>query len=150
MVKLISRTEVRTAKDGRQFFVGTFRPGFGQRLVNRTFWQQFKQIAGVRTEEKFWERASPEEADQLIKTGEVIEAKKVTNNVETYEIAGKPVNTYSTILFPDENEITLFAAQNHPIVSEHGEVLGKKKVVNLAPAGTMEKETAKVEAGEFQ
>lgn len=144
-MKLVAMSDVRTATDGRQYFIGTFRPGFGQRLVNRTFWQQFKLIGGVRTEEKFWERASPSEAEALINSGESIEAIKITRNVETYEIAGRPVNTYSTVLFPDENEVTLFAAQNHPIVNEHGEVLGKRTPkVSIAPE--TKPEQVKVEA----
>ncbi len=146
-MKLISMSDVRTAKDGRQYFIGTFRPGFGQRQVNRTFWEQFKLIAGVKTTEKFWERASPSEAMELIASGETIDAAKITRNVETYDILGKAVNTYSTVIFPDENEVALFASQNHPIVSEHGEVLGKRTPkVSLAPEATPSQVAEKVAA----
>lgn len=129
MVKLVELSELRTAKDGRNFFVAGFRAGFGQRAVKRTFWEQFKKDAdGNNTEEKYWERASYKEALELLKTGEIIDARRVTHTVEPYAISDNMVNQYSTVVFPDENEVVVFSNQNHPIVDqETGEVLGKKK-----------------------
>ena len=134
-MKLVNVSELRTAKDGRKYFVGEFRTAFGQKLVKRTFWQQFARDpkTGELTNKTYWERGSYEEAKQLIASGAEIEGKKITRTVEAYFIGDNEVNTYSTIMFPDENEITLFAAQNHPIVDEEtGEILVPKTRVSIS------------------
>lgn len=142
--KVLERSEVREAKDGRKYFVLTARPGFGQKQVKRTFWQQFKTVLGLKTKEVYWERASPEEADALIKSGEPMEARKVTHFVEPYPIDGRMQKTYSTMMFPDElDEVSFFANQNHPIMDEDGVIhdprTKKTPVVNIAPEGTISK-----------
>jgi len=135
MVKLVELSDVRTAKDGRNFFVASFRAGFGQRAVKRTFWEQFQRDAdGKPTGKKYWERASYQEALELLKTKESIEGSCVTKKVESYYLNDRAVNTYSTVVFPDENEVTVFANQNHPIVDEvTGEILGKRPSISIAP-----------------
>lgn len=143
-MQLIAKTETRKAKDGRSYFVATFRPGLGQRTVNRTFWEQFKVVNGVKTDELYWERLSPEEAADAITSKEKIEGVKVTKTVEPYILGDKTVNSYSVVMFPDENVITLFASQNHPIVDqETGEILGKKVKAVISATTT---ETTKVTA----
>lgn len=141
-VQLISLSDVRTATDGRLYFVAEFRPGFGQRSVKRTFWQQFRRDAkGVATKEVYWDRATPAEAKALKESGEKIEGRKVTHTVEKYLIGDNTVSTYSTIVFPDEREEVVFFNQNHPIVDEvSGEVVipagSTKRKATLAPEGT--------------
>lgn len=140
-MQIVQVSDVRTAKDGRDFFVATFRPGFGQRLVNRTFWEQYKTDpkTGERTQEKYWERATPEDALALLKSKERIEAKKITRSVEEYTIGENTVTKYSTVMFPDEDEITLFQQQNHPILDElTGEVYKRpeRRKATLAPSDT--------------
>jgi hypothetical protein len=140
-MQVIQVSDVRTAKDGRNFFVVTFRPSFGQKPVNRTFWEQYKTDSktGVRTQEKYWERATPEEAHILLKSKEPVDAKKITRTVEEYTIGENTVNKYSTVMFPDEDEITLFQQQNHPIVDElTGEVYKRpeRRKATLAPSDT--------------
>lgn len=138
-MKLIEISEVRTATDGRQFFVARFRPALGQRSVARTFWEQFKRDpkTGELTSLKYWDRISPSEAKAALMGGEVIEGKKITHKVEKYQVGDNIVDTYSTVIFPDETPEALFSNQNHPIVDETtGEVLGKKKAV-LAPSSSL-------------
>lgn len=141
-VKLVALSSVMEAKDGRNYYVATFSAGFGQKVVKRTFWQQFRNDpkTGLPTEEKYWERGSYEEAKALLKSGEAIEGSKITRNVETYSIGERDVNTYSTVIFPDENEYTLFNSQNHPIVNEDGEVVKPKVVLTLSTEEEEEEE----------
>ena len=138
MLRLIAISEVREAKDGRKYFIATFRPGLGQRQVNRTFWQQFKRDAqGANTEEKYWERMSPEEAIDAIKGKESIEGAKITHTVEAYQIGDRMVSTYSTVIFPDETPEALFRAQNHPIVDETtGEIIDTRTPAQKAVLST--------------
>lgn len=142
-LKLIAISDLRTAKDGRDYFVASFRAGFGQRPVKRTFWQQFERDAKTqeKTEHKYWERASYTDAVALLKSGEAIEGEKVTAVVETYILGENEVSTFSTVIFPDEKAENVFAAQNHPMVDEQtGELLSPKKVkavISTAKAAEM-------------
>jgi len=142
-LKLIAVSELRTAKDGRNFFVATFRPGFGQRSVKRTFWEQFVRDSKTQalTDNKEWERASYEEALGFIKSGELIDGEKITAKVEKYILGENEVDTYSTVVFPDEIAEKVFENQNHPMVNEEtGElIITKKKKAIIAPT---EKEPA--------
>lgn len=155
-VKVIAKSDVRTAKDGRQFFIMTVRAGLGQKPVNRTMWQQFKQVNGQRTTELFWERATPEEVAEAIASGEKIEAKIVSENVQPYPIPGSDalVTKYTTVMFPDEDKIKLFASQRHWIMTEHGELLGyvapkaKTEGATLAPEGTLAEDKPQFESTE--
>jgi len=128
--------EVKVATDGRKYFGIELSAGLGQRSASRQMWQQFKRDpkTGLPTAEKYWERGSQEEFKASI--GKEIEARKVTHKVTPYLIAGsdEPRSTYSSILFPDENEVTLFASAGHNIITEDGEVLGNERAV-LAKAG---------------
>lgn len=135
MLVAIGMSSVRTAKDNRQYFVGELRPGLGQRSVKRTFWEQFKKDAKTNeiivdangVQEKYWERASPEEFAAAISEKIAIEGKKVTATVESYTLGDKVVNTFSTAIFPDEKAELVFANQLHPMVDEAtGELLLKK------------------------
>ena len=125
MVKIVEVSATKVAKDGRHFFTAGFRAGFGQKIAKRTFWQQFKRDAnGNNTDELYWERATPDEAMALMKSGELVEATKETRTVESYEVGNNLVNSYTTIVFPDERVEAVFAAQDHSIVDEEsGEVL---------------------------
>jgi hypothetical protein len=137
-MKIIAMSDVRTAKDGRNYFVAEFRPSLGQRVVKRTFWEQFVRDAKTQVVDKtkkFWERMSPTECKEAIASGEAIIGEKITHTVEPYELGDKLVDSYSTVIFPDENAYTLFANQNHPIVDADG-VIHKKKAV-LAPNGAV-------------
>lgn len=132
-LKVIAVSDLRTAKDGRNYFVATFRPGFGQRSVKRTFWEQFDRDAktGAQLTTKYWERASHEDALAYLQSGELIVGEKVTAVVEKYLVGDNEVNTYSTVIFPDELAERVFDNQNHPMVNEEtGEsITFKKKAV---------------------
>lgn len=132
---IIAVSDVRTAKDSRQYFITTFRPGFGQRAVKRTMWQQFVRDSETQelTSAKYWERATPEEAQKLLKSGEPIEGEKVTAKVEKYMLGENEVDTYSTVIFPDENAERVFANNKHPMVdTESGELITFKRKAVLS------------------
>jgi len=137
MLTIVNVSSVRTAKDTRAYFIAEFSAGFGQRAVARTFWQQFKRDpkTGEKTDVLYWERATPEQALEYMKSKTPIDGEKITRNVEPYMIGDRSVSTYSTVKFPDENEFQLFSQQNHPIVDEDGVLhdFRTKKVI-LAPA----------------
>jgi hypothetical protein len=142
-LKVVSVSDVKTASDDRGFFTVGFRTGAFQKTVYRNFWQQFKKDAnGEMTDELQWERATPEEALALLDSGETIEGRKVTHTVEEYTIGENDVNTYSTVVFPDENEITVFNQAGHPIVDkETGELIeGAKKRAPKAVISAEEEE----------
>lgn len=129
-MKVVGVSDERTASDGRKYFVLEARTGFGLRSAKRTMWQQFKRDKdGNPTPETFWERGSHAEALELLANGGTIEARKVTHTVEEYSIGEREVNQFSTIVFADENEATVFKAQGHPIVdTESGEIIDTVKV----------------------
>lgn len=147
-LKVVSVGETKEASDGRLFFTVGFRAGFGQKPAFRNFWQQYRKDAeGIALEPKqaYWERATPEEAEALLKSGETIEGRKVTHTVESYYIGENLVNTYSTVVFPDENEITVFNQSKHPIVDPTtGELIEgakqPKAVMTADPAEEEEEE----------
>lgn len=136
MLTAIGMSSVRTAKDGREYFVGEFRPGLGQRSVKRTFWEQWrrdgktneiiKDAEGIQ--QKYWDRADPKEFALAIAEKTAIEGNKVTAVVEAYTLGDKVVNTFSTAIFPDEKAEVVFSNQFHPMIDqETGEVLLKKE-----------------------
>jgi ornithine cyclodeaminase/alanine dehydrogenase-like protein (mu-crystallin family) len=142
LIKVVDVSEVKTASDGRQYFVVSFSPGAFQKPVKRTMWQQFKRDKdGALTDVTYWERSTPEDARKLLKSGELIEGRKITRTVETYTIGENDVNQYSTVMFPDENEITLFNSSGHPIVdTTTGELVKPVKAVISAPEAEEEEE----------
>lgn len=132
--------ETKTASDGRKYFAVEFAAGFGQRATPRNMWQQFKKDkkTNLPTKELYWERGTPEQAVEAMLSKTPILGRKVTHDVVPYKIEGndQPITKYSTIVFADENEVSVFAASGHNIVDkETGEVLGKKKaLLDSAPA----------------
>jgi len=130
-------SEVKTAKDGRSYFIVSFSPGFGQKSRTRVLWQQFKQVNGVRTEEKAWERGTPSEALALLKSKEKIAGAVITATVEPYSInEGPEFKTYTTVIFPDEADklVSVFSSLGHSLVdTETGEVLRTAPRAILAP-----------------
>jgi hypothetical protein len=146
-LRIVEVGDLRTAEDGRQFFTIGMRAGFGQKVAYRNLWQQFKKDAdGIELEPKvaYWERGSREDAIALMKSGEIVEGRKVTHTVETYQIGENVVSTYSTIVFADENEVTVFNQAGHPIVdTATGELIEgarRKAVISAADPGEEEQE----------
>ena len=61
--------------------------------------------------------------------GTVIEnAQVVKENVVPYNLNGREVNTFTTIVFSHENKISVFFNQGHPIMLEDGTILEPAKV----------------------
>jgi hypothetical protein len=51
-----------------------------------------------------------------------IDGRSTTHNVEPYDVSGRTVSTYTTIVLTGENEATVFANAGHPIVAQAAEV----------------------------
>lgn len=131
-LRVVERSEVKLAKDGRSYFTATLSAGFGQKNVSRNFWQQYRRDpkTGLPTNVLYWERGTPQMADQLIASQETIEGSIEMRKVVPYEIGENKVDTYTTVVFPGENIEAVFAGANHNIVDEStGEVKGKVRAV---------------------
>jgi hypothetical protein len=151
-LKIVAVGEVKEAKDGRKYFACTFGGGFGLRNHTVNIFQQF--VRNGKTNEPIldeagkpltrWDRGTPEMAKQAMLSGEAIDARIVTRTVVPYTIreGADPVRTYTTVVFGDQNEATVFASAGHPIVSEDGEILGASPKVQLA---TKQEESINVE-----
>lgn len=152
---IVSRGKEQVASDGRKYFSALISPGFGQKNVTYNFWEQYiRDSAGLNTPAKRWERATPEQADALIASGESFLAEKVTAKVEAYTIGegekARLVDTYSTIVFPDQKAESVFASANHPMLDlTTGELIGAKKPAILSESKKVGEEksleTSKVE-----
>lgn len=130
--------QIAVAKDKREFFPVVFSAGFGQKDRVRNIFQDFKRDAkGNPTEERIWNRGTREQAIALMQAKTPIAGSIVTRKVKSYRLneTGPELNTYTTVLFPGENEVSVFAGAGHNIVTEDGEILGKEKVsIASAPA----------------
>lgn len=74
-----------------------------------------------------WGAFTPQQFKAAI--GQQIEgAKVIKNNVVPYNFNGREVNTFTTIIMPHENEISVFFNQQHPIMLEDGTILEPAKV----------------------
>lgn len=131
-LKIVSVGELKEAKDGRKYFAITVQAGFGQKVRSRNIFESFKRDAqGNPTEEKIWDRGTREQALTLMKSNQPISGAIVTRKVGTYTLPSneQSLSTYTTVVFPDENIVSVFASANHNIVDEEsGELLGKKRV----------------------
>lgn len=146
-MKVVAVGDLQEAKDGRNFFTITLQGGFGQKTISRNMWQQVKRDDEGNAIEgsAYWERGSREDALALLESKQPIEAKKVTLEVEPYLIGDRKVNTYSTVIFPDENIETVFRNAGHPIVdTETGEVIASTKKAVLSKEENIKE---KAEAG---
>jgi hypothetical protein len=130
--RIVSVSELKTASDSRQFFTIGLSVGFGQKIRTKNIFQIFKKDAqGNNTEEVVWDRGTREEALALKASGATIPCRFVSHRVEEYSLPGNsaPLSTYTAVVFPDENEVTVFAANGHNIVTDDGEVLGNKRAI---------------------
>lgn len=117
-VKLESLSEVKTAKDNRQYYTAEFsNPAnpFG-RTVSRNFWQQ-KNAAG----EPVWRGADPAKVKAFV--GKTIPGSICAEKVEEYtiEITGqepRPASTYTTVVLDGELKAAVFANLGHKLAEE--------------------------------
>jgi len=134
-LKIKAVGEVKTARDGRQYFPLTVSAGFGLKDHSINIWEVFARDNSTglpldgkegRELKKIWERGTRAEAVLAMQTGEKIEGAVVTAKVVPYSIReGEPkVDTYTTIVFADQNPVSVFAQLGHNMVEESGEVLG--------------------------
>lgn len=104
--------QVNRASDGAGYIVLRMLDNsnpFKQSKATRTYRQQ-KNSAG----EWAWPGISPKEWKSL--EGKNIPGSFVTLSVETYQIDGRDVNTYTTFVAPHESAIQVFKAAGHEVV----------------------------------
>jgi hypothetical protein len=148
-LRIKSVSEIQVASDGREYFTVVLSGGLGSKDRTKVVMQNFKRDKhGNRTDEKIWDRGTKSEFEAAMKAGQTIEGSIVTRNVEPYFLPANPetkLTTYTTVLFADENEVTVFANAGHRIMTEHGELLGterKKAVIATEQAISNSKVTA--------
>jgi len=131
-LKLVSISEVKTAKDNRQFYTAEFQDPNNPfaNSVKRNFWQQFN-AAG----EPIWKGADPAVVKTFI--GKTLDGSIVSAQVEPYEIqvGDKPARTattYTTVVLGSELPQVIFAQLGH-------------KMANAETAPVAAAETADVE-----
>ena len=106
---LVSMSEVREAKDKREFYGVEFQSidnPFAP-TCKRNFWQS---AVGV------WKGANPEVIKPMI--GKSVEGYITTKQVEPYEIDGKTVSTYTAVILQGELESSVFKALGHPLATD--------------------------------
>lgn len=118
ILKLVAVGEVKTAKDGRQYYKAEFgnpnNPFSGTRT--RMFWQQFATVNGVKT--PVWRGADPEVTKTFV--GKTLTGKIVSADVEPFEIAiagqePRTVTTYTTVVLDGESTASVFKACGHQL-----------------------------------
>lgn len=87
------------------------------RFIKRTLaYRQQKNAQGVWA----WRGATPKVF--LGMKSRSIEGKSVTHTVEPYDVNGREVNSYTTIILTGETEASVFKNAGHPIVEASTEV----------------------------
>lgn len=124
VVKLVAISEPKTEKsreDGkvsRKYYTAKFTDPLNPfaKHVSRNFWQNHDSEGKTAT----WNGADPAVVKQFI--GKTIPGHLSTQEVETYEIDGRPVNTYTTVILGSELEAAVFKSLGHPLLEKAEEV----------------------------
>lgn len=117
-----SMSELREAKDGRQFYVlGAMdsEDPFASKITKRTIFQQFTEKSDPSKEmndinPKFI-GGDPAIVSGLLKSGKPVKGEVVTKEVPAYEVGDRTATTYSTIVFATENWKTVFKNAGHNV-----------------------------------
>ena len=128
MLKLVSISEVKTEKvrtDGkasRQYYSAVFSDPNNPfaKTVQRNFFQQHNADGT----EGIWKGGNPSEVKQFI--GKTIPGEIVSETVEAYQIDGRSVGTYSTVVLSGENKATVFKSCGHVIAIAQTSVVAEK------------------------
>ena len=105
-LKLISMTDVQSAKDSREFYGVEFQSidnPFAP-TCKRNFWQA---SVGV------WKGANPDVIKPML--GKTIDGYIVTKQVVPYMIGDKEVSTYTAVILAGELESKVFKALGHEL-----------------------------------
>ena len=107
-LKLKSVGELRTAKDGRQFFSAEFQDpsNIFAPKVSRMFWQQKSASGAIE-----WKGASHAEATAAI--GSLIPAAIVCREVQPYQIGENTVKFYTCVVLANEAVEKTFNSLGH-------------------------------------
>ena len=106
--------KVNIAKDGAHYIGVTLEDHsnplkYVRRHVN---YRQQKNSAGKWT----WRGANPQQFAKL--QGSKVNGTVVTRTVQPYDVQGREVDSYTTIVLAGENEATVFRNAGHEIVSQ--------------------------------
>lgn len=114
-LRLLSLGDVKTAKDQRQYYAATFQDPTNPfaKSISRIFWQQ-KNAAG----DAEWRGADPEAVKPFL--GKLLPGYIATKKVEAFDINGRQVDTYTTVILGSELESQIFKAMGHPLAVEAG------------------------------
>ena len=132
MLRVISRSEVKTASDDRKYmtvqFMDVKNPFAGSRT--KVIWQQFttKSSSDLAYNDSTpkWV-VEPSIIDELIKDKAQIPGEIVTETVPQYEVGGREVNTYTAVVLGHESVQAVFKAAGHILPT-------KQEAVALVPA----------------
>ena len=110
--------KLNQASDGALYCVVTLEDQSNPtRFIKRTVnYRQQKNAQGAWA----WRGATPK-VFHTMKT-RIIEGRSVTHTVEPYEVSGREINTYTTIILTGESEASVFKNAGHPIASVEAQV----------------------------
>lgn len=115
--------EVNISSDGRKFVL--------LEIADKSNFRKFhkRNLIYSSNDKGIWPALTPKEMMRVLEESErkgtpiTLQGRVVTHLVEKYEIDGREVNTYSTIVLSDENEVTVFNSSKHPIIDAEGTLL---------------------------
>jgi hypothetical protein len=110
--------KLNQASDGALYCVVSLQDQTNDtKYIKRTIaYRQQKNSQGLWA----WPGATPKLF--VTRKGQTTQGKSVTHNVEPYDVSGRTVSTYTTIILTGENEATVFKNAGHPIVAQAAEV----------------------------
>lgn len=122
--------KVNLTEDGRQFVI--------MDLEDQTNFRKFhrRNVLYSANEAGRWPAATPKQMVSALQNAAAVgkqitlPGRVVTHNVVPYDINGRSVSTYTTIVLSDENEIKVFESQGHKIMDAEGTIISTQ---NSAP-----------------
>ena len=119
--------ERKDGKVSRKYYTAYFSDAanpFGK-VAQRNFFQ----VHNADGTEASWKTADPEKTASFI--GRTIPGEIVTRKVAPYELNGKMVNSYTTIVLKGETVESVFKQQNHSLVSESAPIVAEAPATAL-------------------
>lgn len=111
--------QLNQASDGALYCVVTLEDQSNPtRFIKRTV--NYRQQKNATTGLWQWRGATPKIF--LGMKSRTIEGRSVTHTVEPYDVSGREVNTYTTIILTGESEASVFKNAGHPIASVEAQV----------------------------
>lgn len=113
LLKIVSISETKTDTRGRKYvvasfkgesFLGNMRITNNSKPLTRLLWDSFTDEQGNKFSV---DPLYTEVTSGATKVGDFVEGKNETFHCTQYMIDGKPVSTYSTVVFSNENGVTV-------------------------------------------